>query len=33
VQLQIDAVHQPQRLEFFLGQRTGQAPRHLVAEF
>ncbi len=33
VQLQIDAVHQPQRLEFFLGQFARQPARHLIAEF
>ena len=33
VQLQIDAVHQPQRLELVLGQFAGQPARHLVAEF
>ena len=33
VQLQIDAVHQPQRLEFFLGQFAGKPARHLIAEF
>ena len=33
VQLQIDAVHQPQRLEFVFGQFARQAPRDLVAEF
>ena len=32
VELQIDAVHQPQRLELVLGQLAGQPPRHLVAE-
>ena len=33
VQLQIDAIHQPQRLEFFLGQFAGQAARDLIAKF
>ena len=33
VKLQIDAVHQPQRLEFLLGQLAGQAARDLIAEF
>ena len=33
VQLQIDAVHQPQRLEFVLGQFAGQAAANLIAEF
>ena len=33
VQLQIDAVHQPQRLEFVLGQFARQPARDLVAEF
>ena len=33
VQLQIEAVHQPQRLELVLGQLAGQAARDLVAEF
>jgi hypothetical protein len=33
VKLQIDAIHQPQRLEFFFGQFAGQTPRYLVAEF
>ena len=33
VQLQIDAVHQPQRLEFVLGQFAGQPARDLAAEF
>ena len=33
VQLQIDAIHQPQRLEFVLGQFARQAARDLVAEF
>ncbi len=33
VKLEVDAVHQPQRLELVLGQFAGQAPRHLVAEF
>ena len=32
VQLQVDAVHQPQRLELVLGQLAGEAARHLVAE-
>ena len=32
VQLQIDAVHEPQRLELFFRQFTGQAATHLVAE-
>ena len=32
VQLQIDAVHQPQRLELVLGQGAGRASRHLVGE-
>ena len=33
VQLQIDAVHQAQDLEFVLGQRAGEPAAHLVAEF
>ena len=33
VQLQIDPVHQPQRLELVLGQGAGRAARHLVREF
>ena len=33
VELQIHAIHQPQRLEFVLGQFAGQAARDLVAEF
>ena len=33
VQLQIDPVHQPQRLELFLGQFSGKPTRHLIAEF
>ena len=33
VQLQIDAVLQPQHLEFVLGQLAGKAALHLVAEF
>src|SRR5215472_6925826 len=33
MQLQIDAVHQPQRLEFFFGQFAGKPARHLIAEF
>ncbi len=32
VQLQIDAVHQPQRLELFLAQVAGKAAQHLVAK-
>ena len=32
VQLQIEAVHQPQRLELVFGQFAGQAARHLAAE-
>ena len=32
VQLQIHAVHQPQRLEFVLGQFAGQPARDLAAE-
>ena len=32
VQLQIDAVHEPQRLELVLGQLARQAPADLVAE-
>ena len=32
MQLQIDAVHQPQRAEFVLGQRTVQTALHLTAE-
>ncbi len=33
VQLQINAIHQPQRLEFFLGQFSREPARDLVAEF
>ena len=33
VELQIDAVHQPQRLELVFGQFAGQPARHLIAEF
>ena len=33
VQLKIEAVHQPERLELILGQRTRQAALHLVAKF
>ena len=33
VELQIDAVHQAQRLELVFGQLARQAARHLVAEF
>ena len=33
VELQIDAVHQPQRLELVLGELAGQAAADLVAEF
>ena len=33
VQLQIDAVHQPQRLELVLGQLAGEPARDLTAEF
>jgi PAS domain S-box-containing protein len=33
VQLQIDAVLQPQHLEFVLGELAGEAPLHLIAEF
>ena len=33
VQLQIDAVLQPQHLEFVFGEFAGQAPLHLIAEF
>ena len=32
VELQIEAVHQPQRLELVLGQLAGEAAVHLVAE-
>ena len=32
MQLQIDAVLQPQHLELVLGQFTGQAPLHLIAK-
>ena len=32
VELQIDAVHQPERLELVLGQLAGDAPLDLVAE-
>ena len=32
VQLQVEAVHQPQRLELVLGQLAGEAALHLVAE-
>ena len=33
VQLEIEAVHQPKRLELILGQRAGQAALRLVAKF
>ena len=33
VELQIDAVHQPQRLEFVFGQFAGEPARDLIAEF
>ncbi len=33
MQLQIDAVHQAQRLELVLGQLAGKAALHLIAEF
>ena len=33
VQLQINAVHEPQRLEFVFGQFAGEAARDLIAEF
>ena len=33
VELQIHAVHQPQRLEFVFGEFAGQAARDLVAKF
>ena len=33
VELQIDAVHQPQRLELVLGELAGQPAPHLVAKF
>lgn len=33
VQLKIEAVHQAQRLELILGQLSGQAALHLIAEF
>ena len=33
MKLEIEAVHQPQRLELILGQRAGQAALHLVAKF
>ena len=33
MELEIDAIHQPQRLEFVLGQFAGQAARDLIAEF
>jgi hypothetical protein len=33
VKLEIDSVHQPQRLEFFLGQFARQPARDLIAEF
>ncbi len=33
VQLQIDAVHQSQRLEFVLGEFAGETPLDLVAKF
>ena len=33
VQLQIDAVLQPQHLEFVLGELPGQPPLHLIAKF
>ena len=33
VQLQIEAVHQPQRLELVFGQFAGDAALHLIAEF
>ena len=32
VQLEIEAVHQPERLELLLGQRAGEAALHLVGE-
>src|SRR6185437_9441353 len=32
-ELEIDAVHQPQRLEFLLGQFAREAARDLIAEF
>ena len=32
VELQIEAVHQPQRLELVLGQLAGEAAAHLVAK-
>ena len=32
VELQIDAIHQPQRLELLLGQLAGKPAVHLVAE-
>ncbi len=33
VELEVDAVHQPQRLELVFGQFAGKAARHLVTEF
>ena len=33
MQLEIDAIHQPQRLEFFFRQLAGQAACDLIAEF
>ncbi len=33
VQLKIEAVHQPQRLELILGHRARQATAHLIAKF
>ena len=33
VELEIDAVHQPQRLEFIFGQLAGKPARDLIAEF
>ena len=32
VQLQVEPVHQPERLELVLGQLAGEAPVHLIAE-
>jgi hypothetical protein len=32
VQLQIDAVHQPQHLELVLGERAGKTARDLIAK-
>jgi hypothetical protein len=31
VKLQINAIHQTQWFELILGQRSGEAPRHLIA--